>query len=186
VERPFTLAAQRMRSPKKHGDVLPPTAEGRTATQQLPSCCRGRSRPSRRHQRRRTSLTRLTQQSQSTGRRRRRGAAECAQKAPPCAPCARTRGRCVLGESGSQSRRFYRARRGWGGADGRETRTIRHCRTFSTCLPTSCGSPPPPPLPVSCASSALACCRRLLGPSTSTTTAHPWSVVVSKRLSAVW
>jgi hypothetical protein len=24
-----------------------------------------------------------------------------------------------------------------------ETRTIRHCRTFSTCLPTSCGSPPP-------------------------------------------
>jgi hypothetical protein len=94
---------------KRTRDVLPLTAEGRTATHQLPSCCRGRSRPSRRHQSR-TSLTRLTQQSQSTGRRRRRGAAECAQKAPPCAPCARPRGRSRRERQG-QSRRFYRVRR---------------------------------------------------------------------------
>jgi hypothetical protein len=41
------------------------TAEGTAATQQLQSCCRGRSRPSRRRQNR----TSLVQQSQSTGRR---------------------------------------------------------------------------------------------------------------------
>jgi hypothetical protein len=44
---------------KKTRDVLPLTAEGTTATQQLPSCDRGRSRPSRRHQSR-TSLTHST------------------------------------------------------------------------------------------------------------------------------
>jgi hypothetical protein len=56
-----------MRSPKKKTGCAP-THRGRdrTATQQLRSCCRGRSRPSRRYQSR-TSLTRLTQQSQSTG-----------------------------------------------------------------------------------------------------------------------
>jgi hypothetical protein len=43
---------------KKHG-MCPLTAEARTATRQLPSCWRGRSRPSRRHQ----SRTSLTQQS---------------------------------------------------------------------------------------------------------------------------
>jgi hypothetical protein len=73
-----------VRPPKKHGDVLPLTADARTATQQLPSCCRSRSRTSRRHQ----SRISLTRQSRSTGRRRRRGAAECTQTAPPCAPCA--------------------------------------------------------------------------------------------------
>jgi hypothetical protein len=36
-----------MRPRKKTRDVLPLPAVGRTATQQLPSCCRGRSRPSR-------------------------------------------------------------------------------------------------------------------------------------------
>ena len=47
-----TLAAQRMRPPKKKGGVRPLTAEAeaRTATRELPMCCRGRSRPSRRHQ----------------------------------------------------------------------------------------------------------------------------------------
>jgi hypothetical protein len=40
----------------------------------------------------------------------------------------------VLGESGSQSRCFYRVRQGWGCADGRETRTIRHCRAFVAVL----------------------------------------------------
>jgi hypothetical protein len=47
AERLFTLAAQRMRSPKKTRDALPPTAEGTTATQQLPSCCQGRSQRER-------------------------------------------------------------------------------------------------------------------------------------------
>jgi hypothetical protein len=47
-ERFFTLAAQRMRSPKKKTrDALPLTAEGTTATQQLPSCCQGRSQRER-------------------------------------------------------------------------------------------------------------------------------------------
>jgi hypothetical protein len=49
-----TLVAQRMRSSNKTRDVLPLTAEGRTAAHQLPSCCRtppsrGCSRPSRHH-----------------------------------------------------------------------------------------------------------------------------------------
>jgi hypothetical protein len=65
-------------------------------------------------------------------------------------------------------------------ADGRETRTVRHCLTFSTCLPTSCGSLPPPLPPVQQAPSPDSRCR-----------AWPFdlhddvSVVVSKRLGAL-
>jgi hypothetical protein len=149
LERVLHSCSQRTLPKKGTRGVLPLTAGGRTATQQLPRCCRGHSRPSRRHKSR-TSLARLTQQSQSTGRRRRRGAAECAQKASPCAPCARTLGR-------SRSRRERQPKPpllsrhasdgGGGGAVLTAERpglfAIRHCRTFSTCLPTDCGSPPP-------------------------------------------
>jgi hypothetical protein len=144
-------------------DVLPLTAEGRTATQQLPSfsfsfgkvlhsCCAAHEL-SKKHG--------LRSHSPRKGQR-------------PRSRClAAAKG--VLGESGSQSRRFYRDRRGWGCADGRETRNIRNCRTFSTCLPTSCGSPPPP-LPPSLppVHQAPSPAAVALGPSTSTTTARPW------------
>jgi hypothetical protein len=131
------------RPPKNTGGVLLLAAEARTATHQLPSCCRSRSRPSRRQQ----SMTRLTQQSRSTGRRRRRGAAGCAQKAPPCAPCARTRGRSRRAPraAAKQSRRFYRVRRGWGCADGRETTVV----LFAFVSLPGAVAPPRPPRPPS-------------------------------------
>jgi hypothetical protein len=114
------------------------TAEGTTATHQLPSFCRGRSRPSRRHQ----SRTSLTQQSQSTGRRRRR-AAEVLRRVlkRPHRALLSLGLEGVLGESGSQSRRFYRVPDGGGAVltaaiffGGGGLYTAR-----------ACAHPPPPP-----------------------------------------
>jgi hypothetical protein len=91
---------------KKTRYVLPPTAEGRTATQQLPSYCRSRSRPSRRHQSRASS----TQQNQEA---RAVDVVEALRSV-----LKRTRRALLalglegaLGARGSQSRRFYRARK---------------------------------------------------------------------------
>jgi hypothetical protein len=45
LERFFTVFRSVCALQKRTRDVLPLAAEGRTASQQLPSCCRGRSRP---------------------------------------------------------------------------------------------------------------------------------------------
>jgi hypothetical protein len=138
------------------------------------------SRPSRRHQ----SRTSLTQQSQRTGHRCRRGAAECAQKIPPCAPCARTRGR---------SRRERQPKppllsRQTGGGD---VLTAERPGLFDivvlfplVSLPVAVAPPRPPPPPLPHVHQA---------PSPAAVDCWPFdldddsaSVVVSKRLSAVW
>jgi hypothetical protein len=178
----LSLAAKQRSAPsKKARDVLPLTAEERTATQQLPSCCRGRSRPSRRHQ----SRTSLTQQSQSTGRRRRGGAAECAQKFKRprralLAPCARTQ----FESRASSARATAKAAASIASDGGEAVLTAERPGLFDIAvlfplvsLPVAVAPtpPPPPPRPLPC----LLCIKRprllpSLGPSTSTTTARPW------------
>jgi hypothetical protein len=83
------------------------------------------------------------------------------------------------GESGSQSRRFYRVRQGWGCADGREIRAAHIVALF-----------PLVSLPVAVAPPSLLHVQQAPSPAA---VAWPFdldddgaSVVVAKRLSAVW
>jgi hypothetical protein len=94
-------AKQRSAPSKINGDVLPLTTEARTSTQQLPKLRkreqpRSHNRPSRRHQSRAVEVLRSV------------------LKKPHRVRSLLALGlEGALGESGSQSRRFYRVRRGW-------------------------------------------------------------------------